>query len=237
MMETEQFLVEEFAAEMKRYPQLSELVRRISDGVQILVLGGWCRDRAHSLRHGDLVPSRSDVDIVVNGDMDETWFANYERTQFGGFRIRLPNGEKLADFWPLKETFAFAEGFLPASVNNLLKSTVFDVNSIAFDINAGKLLGSLALQAIDNRRIGLNCTAYLELLPDLQAYRGMAIARKLGYEISPELRTFIQGRLSEGDVASFAASVRKSRKDAAADEIRNLCESFLRNHPATATNT
>ncbi len=122
----------------------------------------------------------------------ESVLENVQRNHFDGFRLELESAGQFVDFWPLNQTFAFSTGFFNPSVDNLLKSTVFDVNSILFDIQNTRIINGLALDAIANRRICFNCIKYLDSFADLQAYRALYIAGKLNYSLGEDVRSSLK---------------------------------------------
>jgi len=220
----EQFLRNAFLTELELHPGLAELVRELNHRVQVFIFGGWCRDKIHSCVYSQPV-ARSDIDLVVDGELDESLFRGFSRTKFGGFRTRLEGGN-LVDFWPLKESLAFRENVFTPSIGNLLKSTVFDVNSVLFDVNRFKLINGLALGAIRARQIGFNCTAYLNSFPDLQAFRALSIAHKLGYRLEKDVVTFITNLFQERSFDGFAKNVVKYRIGISRKTIHQLYTQF-----------
>lgn len=80
----------------------------------------------------------SDVDIVVEVDgtvelqkLAERYSA--KRNNFGGFRIRLRKWQ--LDVWPVEETWARANGHIDnLSIENIYRTTFFDWDAIAFDL-------------------------------------------------------------------------------------------------------
>lgn len=222
----EQFLHAEFLAELESNPDLGKLISKINDRVQIFVFGGWCRDKIHSCRYGESVAS-SDIDIVVNGELEESVLGNFHRTQFGGFRLHLKSAEKLVDFWPLSQTFAFVKGLFAPTIDNLLKSTIFDVNSILFDIGSSRVINGLALEAIENRQLGFNCMQYLDFFADLQAYRALYIAHKLNYCLREDVLSFVVNLLRGRSFEEFANNVQKYRTHVSREIIQKLYTDFL----------
>lgn len=222
----ERFLQTEFVAELESNPELAKLVCKINDHVRVFVFGGWCRDKIHSYMYNEDVPSR-DIDLVVDGGLDKSIVNGLLHTQFGGFRIHLEEAGRLVDFWPLNKTFAFAKGLFIPNIQNLLKSTVFDVNSILFEINKAKLINGIAFKAIDSRQIGFNCREYLDDFADLQAYRAFAIARKLNYNLGGDVISFITNLLKERSFDQFVNNVQKYRTYVSRDFVHRLYRDFL----------
>lgn len=225
MDKLEQFLRNEFVTELESHPRLADLVRELNHHVQIFVFGGWCRDKIHSCVYNQSI-AWSDIDLVVDGELDESLFRGFSRTKFGGFRTHL-KGSKLVDFWPLKESLAFRTNLFAPSINNLLKTTIFDVNSVLFDVNRFKLINGLALGAIRARQIGFNCTAYLGSFPDLQAFRALYIAHKLDYRLRKDVTAFVTNLFQERSFDDFAKNVGKYRRGVSREAIHQLYTQFL----------
>lgn len=222
----ERLLRDEFKADLESIPILKKLIHQINSHTGIYIFGGWCRDRLHEYRYHTSV-KRSDIDLVINGELDNSLFKDVLRNHFGGFRIELPQQGRLLDFWTLKQTHAFRKGLFKPTVGNLLNSTVFDVNSVLFNINSFELINGLAMQAIDNRQLSFNCRNYLNEFPDLQAYRALSIARKLNYRLDPEIVSFLSSLFRSRNIDEFTRAVSKFRQNVSTDFIRDLYEEFL----------
>ena len=226
MNKYERLLHEKFNLELESNPKLEKLIHRINSHVQIFVFGGWCRDKIHTCKHGGIIGS-SDIDLVIDGMIPESVLENVQRNHFGGFRLELKSADQFIDFWPLNQTFAFSKGFFNPSVDNLLKSTVFDVNSILFDIQNTRIINGLALDAIANRGIGFNCIKYLDSFADLQAYRALYIAGKLNYSLGEDVRSFVEKTLKKKTFEEFANLVHTHRAYVSRDMIQKLYTNFL----------
>lgn len=226
MKKIEQFLRAEFLVELESNPELGKLISKLDDRVQIFIFGGWCRDKIHSYKYGDPVVS-PDIDLVVNGELDESILSYFHRTQFGGFRLHLKYTNKLVDFWPLNQTYAFQKGLFTPTIENLLKSTIFDVNSIIFDIHNSRMTNGLALEAIEKRQIGFNCVQYLDLFADLQAYRALNIANKLNYCLRADVYSFVTNILRGRTFEDFADNVQKYRAYVSRELLQKLYTNFL----------
>lgn len=222
----EQLLRTEFLSELESNPELNTLINKINNHVQIFIFGGWCRDKIHICRYGDNIAS-SDIDLVINGELSESALGNVNRTQFGGFRLQLKSTGKFVDFWPLSQTFAFLRGFFAPTIDNLLKSTIFDINSILFDIRNSRIINGFALKAIGDRKIGFNCTEYLDSFADLQAYRALYLAHKLNYCLREDVLSFVVNILREHSFEEFANNVQKYRVYVSCDIIHKLYSDFL----------
>lgn len=222
----ERLLRDDFKTDLESIPILKKLIQHIEINTDIYIFGGWCRDRLHEYKYHTSV-NRSDIDLVINGELDNSLFKDALRNHFGGFRLELPQQGRLIDFWTLEQTYAFRKDLLKPTVENLLKSTVFDVNSVLFNINSFKLINGLAIQAIDNQQLGFNCKGYLNDFPDLQAYRALFIARKLNYRLEPGIVSFVSSIFRNCSFDEFVRAVCKFRQNTSKNFIRELYEEFL----------
>ena len=109
---------------------VDNLIKLLSSKGEVFVFGGWVRDRIHECIHNERLFRRY-IDVVVNGQIDEQDFVKAENNKFwGGFKI---NKKRKIDFWQLDKTLAFRKKIFKPSIENLLRSTVFTVNSVVFD--------------------------------------------------------------------------------------------------------
>lgn len=120
------------------------------------VFGGLMRDAAMQ------TPGRfrSDVDLVVETEWEEDLAeacAAYKprRNRFGGFRLALSGAS--VDIWPLKKTWAIAQGHAKGqSLRDLVGTTYFSWDSIVYSWRTGTLyFGEDYFAAIERRVIDL----------------------------------------------------------------------------------
>ena len=228
MNKYERFLHSEFVKELEASPRLSELVCKLNGLVKVFVFGGWCRDKIHSCRYGGYILP-ADIDLVVDAPLDDDIFRKFARNHFNGFRLQLEEKGRMVDFWPLENTFAFTKGFFKPNIQNLLKSTIFDVNSVLYEIGDVKLINGIAIKAIESRQIGFNCTKYLNDFADLQAYRALAIAYRLNYSLREDVISFIADLFDHRSFDEFVTIVQKYRTHVSRDAIHTLYANFLLN--------
>jgi hypothetical protein len=202
---------------------LADLVQKLSANGRVVVFGGFVRDRIHSLVHGDTVFSR-DLDLVIDGILGND-FENSSRNNFGGSRAVLGNGLKV-DYWELRRTYAFTKGWFDPLLENLPRTTVYSVNACCFDLTDHRIAERGAISDIAQRSITFNCRQYLDLFPDYQAFRGMDLSRRLGYQLSPEVRNFVTERLRKSPRADFLRAVRRHRSSVSEAEMDELCQLY-----------
>jgi len=160
----------------KRFCEVSRHFNRLVRSLnEVFIFGGWVRDCVHGYIHKE-EPLWNDVDLVINGQIDPAMVPNNAKlNNFGGYKMVLADNGRV-DLWQLEQTLAFSEGFFQASIENLLKSTVFGVNSIVFNTKSLELMTHVAVRDISQKNVGFNCKSYLHLFPELQVFRAIELA-------------------------------------------------------------
>jgi hypothetical protein len=199
------------------------LVQKLSARGRVVVFGGFVRDRMHELIHGETVPLR-DLDLVVDGRLGAE-FDSSSKNNFGGSRVVLGNGLKV-DYWELRSTYAFSKGWIEPALENLPATTVYSVNACYFDLEEQRIVESGAAADIARRTIAFNCRMYLDQFPDYQAFRGMELAHRLGYQMSAEVRSFVAERMRQSPKAVFLRAVRQHRSSVSEAELEELCRPY-----------
>ncbi|MFC1989729.1 hypothetical protein ACFLVW_04130 [Chloroflexota bacterium] len=210
---------------MESSPKLKKLISQINNHAEIFVFGGWCRDKIHIHKHGAVIAS-SDIDLIIDGVIPVSVLNEAIRNHFGGFRLNLESTSQFVDFWPLNQTYAFREGFFAPSINNLLRSTVFDINSILFDIQNDRIINGLALDAIARRNISFNCIKYLDAFAELQAFRALYLANKLNYSLGEDVLHFVERTIKKKTFEDFANIVQTYRAHIPREKIHKLYANF-----------
>jgi hypothetical protein len=107
---------------------------------QVFIFGGALRDIA--LEGNRRAPN--DIDIVVRAERKELLPRLMQersaiRNRFGGYRFTA-GGWKF-DAWLFEDTWAFRAGFVqPAHAEDLLKTTFFDWDAIAYEVSRARLI-------------------------------------------------------------------------------------------------
>lgn len=193
-------------------------VRRLLALGEVVVFGGWVRDAAHTVLHGDPLDSR-DFDLVVQAPVPGR--TGDTINHFGGRRLRLPDG-LLVDRWELSRTLAFTRGLLEPSFANLLRSTVYRLNGCFIDLRTLRLQGEAAIQDIRDRQICFNCTKYLDVYPEYQAFRAMDLRDRLGYALDDEVASFVAAALKKVGPERFVSEVHEHRREEPAERLQRL---------------
>jgi hypothetical protein len=149
-----------------------------------------------------------DVDIVVDCSPQEldSVVASYpfRRTRFGGFRIAF--GKWSFDIWSLRNTWAFASGYMDPTFDNLPKTTFFNVEAIAAQFNTKprkrRSLYSFGFsEAISSRVLDINFEP--NPFPQLCIIRGLVTAARHRFLLSPRLATYILERATRAEIAEI----------------------------------
>ena len=205
---------------INKYKHLSNLLYLLNKTNKIYIFGGWLRDILHNYFHNDSV-SWQDVDIVVDGQINEKCLPTFTRSNFGGYRFNFAQNKK-TDFWELKKTLAFKLNLLPISVENIIMTTVFNMNALLFDITTYRLMGDNAIEDIKNKYIRFNCKEYLDYYPELQVYRAYYYSEKLGYKIDNEIIRFAKKNLYAKNEVGFLNLILKHKSWVSLEEIEQL---------------
>jgi len=162
-------------------------------GWEAVVFGGVLRDL---VLYGPAERPR-DVDIVVNCCSDElnSWLSGFspQRTRFGGFRVHFQKWT--FDIWPLRETWAFTSGHMSPTFENLPKTTFFNIEAIAAQLNPKRkrsLYSFHFADAISSRILDINFEP--NPFPQLCIIRGLLTAARHCLLISPRLAQYMAER-------------------------------------------
>ena len=149
-----------------------------------------------------------DVDIVVDCPFQElsSALASYavQRTRFGGFKIAF--GKWSFDIWSLRNTWAFANGYMDPTFDNLPKTTFFNVEAIAAQFNTSprkrRSLYSFGFsEAISSRVLDINFEP--NPFPQLCIIRGLVTAARHRFLLSPRLANYILEQASRTKIADI----------------------------------
>jgi hypothetical protein len=169
-----------------------------------VVFGGVLRDLA---LYGPSERPR-DVDIVANCSSSElsTWLSSFpvERTRFGGFRVRIHKWN--FDIWTLHETWAFTTGSMKPTFENLPRTTFFNIEGIAAQLNAAPghkraLYSSGFAEAISSKILDINFEP--NPFPQLCIIRGLLTATRHGLLLSSRLAHYIAVRANRREIAEI----------------------------------
>lgn len=182
--------------------EIAQLFRQ--SGCDAVLFGGLLRDL---ILYGPAERPR-DIDIVV--DCSQRDLASIlsplslQRTRFGGFRFQLRKWS--FDVWSLFDTWAFEAGYLSASFQNLPKTTFFNIEAIAAQLNAvqGKkraLYSAGFVEAMSSRILDINFEP--NPFPQLCIVRGLLTAARHDFLISRRLAHFMTDQGSGREIAEM----------------------------------
>ena len=220
----ETFVERRYKKVLKNYHIIDNLINILNTTNEVFIFGGWIRDCVHEYIHNQPL-SWNDIDLVIKGKIDEQVLSNLEKNNFGGFKLEFNNGKRI-DFWELEKTFAFREKIFEPSIENLLRSTVFTVNSLVFTTKSFQLMDYLAIEDISKRMIKFNCKDYLHVFPELQVFRAIELADKLGYEFDNEIRRFILDHLKKTSPNKFLNSILIHKKWVSKQDVDKIYAIF-----------
>jgi hypothetical protein len=184
---------------------LQEIVEMLGlSGWQSVVFGGVLRDL---VLYGPAKRPR-DVDIVVDCSPGElaAWLSDFpvQRTSFGGFRIQ--HRKWSFDIWSLKDTWAFKEGHMSATFDNLPKTTFFNVEATAAQLNPApkrkrRLYSFGFAKAMSSRILDINFEP--NPFPQLCIIRGLLTAARHRLLVSPRLAEYMTQKASRAEIADI----------------------------------
>lgn len=159
-----------------------------------MIFGGMLRDFA--LKNGRRFVS--DIDLVSMANRSEIHAAiaqfSPELNKFGGFRFSVR--KTLFDIWAFEDTWAFRQGFVEGkSVEDLLKTTFFNVDAAAYNLTTGKFICIESwAKAIEARILDIN----LPQNPSIDGMMNRAIKMACWKEfgIGSELAKFLIDHIS-----------------------------------------
>ena len=76
-------------------------------------------------------------------------------------------------------------------------------------------------------RIAFNCRGYLDAFPELQSFRALDYAERLGYDLEDEVSEFVTRTVKRGSREEFAGRVTKLRPDVAGSAVLGLIKKHL----------
>lgn len=198
---------------------LSDILKELAEHIpETVIFGGMPREFSLGNARG----FSSDIDLVsLHDDLElEGLISKFlpVKNKFGGYRFSA--GGWYFDLWSLKNTWAVKQGLVEASgFSDLLKTTFFDIDAVAFHISDKSLLcAELHRNAAERRVLGMNLKKNPQ--PAAMARRAINMALMNGLALSRELATFVSENIRESRddvvVQAVVSSIRrelKSRSD------------------------
>lgn len=179
-----------FFLQRKLRPEFDFLINNLEEFGELILVGGAIRDIVLKNQ------APRDLDIIVDTDdtnlEDAFCGVKYKKNRFGGYKIIFDFIE--IDIWSIRNNWAFKEGHLEHSINNLQKGAFFNIDSVFVNLNNGDFLASFFDEAIKNRCLDIvlpehliNCNPYAEL----NVVRSFLLQKAWDLEFSSNLEKYL----------------------------------------------
>lgn len=215
----EQKVIQTLNRTLMAHQDLDQLLSEFSQYGTAILFGGYVRDSIHNELNRDQIEFR-DFDVVIDGTLPPKSQRNSENN-FGGRRHKLSSG-MVVDYWELDKTYAFTRGLFKSARSNLLRTTVYTVNSCFVDLSTHHLHSYRAVEDIRDCRVAFNCKEYLDTFPLFQAFRAVELSSRLSYSLAPDVRAFCHDITSRHGFKEFSRDVRKHRSDISHQELSHF---------------
>jgi hypothetical protein len=174
---------------------LSELQQRLPAGAAVYLVGGAIRNLAIEAVHGRR-PKIQDLDLFINRVGDDAvlskWFpqGQIEITDLGGIRWRPAGCPYDLDLWLMKDFVVLAKLKLAPTLENLLSTLDFTMNTLVYDLKQGRLHQRNALPDIERRILEFNTRVFYTRLAI--CYRCLLLRHKIDFEFSEAVFGFLR---------------------------------------------
>lgn len=161
-------------------------------GLEVVVFGGWARDRLAERIHHRHYRSR-DIDLVTHGpvSVEQALPSSAVRNPFGGFGIEVSSIH--LDSWDLPNTFLIKRHRLPVTFEQLPFTADYNVNAVVFRpkqfFQHASLLDSGAVSSLHTRVLDFVADEVAQ--PLFQAARAIILAVRLQCVLSDTVRDFL----------------------------------------------
>ncbi len=222
----EAFIQSKYERLLRNSGKISYFTKLINNSEsQLFIFGGWVRNCVYEHFYSKQLSS-GDVDFVIDGKIDEVKISKelssqIEINRFSGFKVQLDENQ-IITFWELDKSFVFRRGIFPVSLSNLLRGTVFTVNSILFSTKTYQLIDYLAIRDISQKVIRFNCKEYLDVFSELQIFRAVQLQRYQGYRLDNLVKEFISDQLKKISLKEFADSILKHNKPVSREYLKQM---------------
>ncbi|MAG19981.1 hypothetical protein CL618_00940 [archaeon] len=145
----------EYLSENEKFQEAMDIVRTNCGDKMWLVGGSVYRGLAHLMY--DIEEPDVDFDFIVgdpNGNiiLPNTW--RLHRNTYGN--PKFVGGEFSIDFVPLSTVVSIKRRGLEFIFDNFLTGTPLTVQSIAYDVALGKIIGEIGINALESGSVGVN---------------------------------------------------------------------------------
>ncbi len=137
------------------YEEALKLIKKNSSG-EIWLIGGFVwRNLAHLL-HDTGEPESGDIDFIVSGLNHYLITGNWGVRQNSYGNPKFRKGEMRVDVVPLNNIASIMRRKLKPTIESYLTGTPLSIQSIAYEVSSGKLLGPVGLDSLNVRVIKIN---------------------------------------------------------------------------------
>jgi len=144
-------IIQKAISEDSDFQRSLKIVQKNSNG-KIWAAGGFIFRNLASAIHNLPKPIFNDYDFIVekiNKELDLEENMNFTLNTFGSIKIK--NGPITIDIWEPEDVYLATN----PTIENYLKTTSLNIQSIAYSIESDKVLGDVGLKAIlDKKNIG-----------------------------------------------------------------------------------
>lgn len=188
---------------------------------EVFIFGGFLRDFYLSQIYNRRFDF-DDIDFVLKNNYSKNIKCSV-KNRFSGHSTIIYN--KKVDFWDIKDTYSIKKNNLPVDIYTLPETTVYNINSIVFDLKTIKLHEHIFYKAFECKIIDFNDTSYLYDYPEIQAIRAYKFSKKLNFKLSENVKGFIYDVVSKKTVCDFCRALKRS-KHRHIDTIHNMFIDF-----------
>lgn len=197
-------------------------------GGEVYLAAGAVRDAIRSSICPSFRYRPRDFDFAI-GNLDRQAFEGVlsehgaHPNRHGGFRASFSTHQ--ADFWRLSEAAGIVQHGVPATLTNMLRSFVLNVNAVAFELRTGLVRDLGSEQALSSGVIDLVPGALLHTESTFAA-KALILATRFNLRLTPALAEFVLQHHSIPALRHEAAKAKLSVRTALAIWDRCAKESF-----------
>jgi len=203
---------------------LREVQDRLPDGAAVYLVGGAIRNLAIEAIHGYRPPIK-DLDLFIDRVDDERLLSKRlfpegaEITDLGGIRWRPEGCPYELDLCRMKEFVVLAKLKLSPTLENLLSTLDFTMNTLVFDLKQHRLLQRNALRDIRQRLVAFNTRVFYT--PLAVCYRCLLLRHKTGFVFSKAVYRFLRREVDIDTLEATRQLLRVRQGKALARQILN----------------
>ncbi len=212
---------------------ISELRQRLPSGASVYLVGGAIRNLAIEAMHG-YRPKIRDLDLFIDRIGDDARLSacfpqrQIEVTELGGIRWRPQGFCYDLDLWLMRDFVVLSQLNLSPTLENLLSTLDFTMNTLVYDLNRGRLHQRNALPDIQRRVLAFNTRVFYTRLA--VCYRCLLLRHKTGFVFSEAVFRFLHRQV---DIDTLEATRQLLR----ARQGKALARQILRDYDRVCTSS